>query len=513
MKAIAPLFFLVAVSAAAQVRESTTVEVVEVPVYVTAQGAPVTALTRDNFELYVDGKRQSIDYFDTIDYATISPNQSVDLRQRRLYMLVFDLLSSPNALHRAQRATVQFIDHSAANDTFGVATFGRDGMKVIVPFSRDKLAVRHAVRNFDFSRAGDPLHLTMSTAERGTEGGHPATFIGPRYETDAFDPMLDFRSLIADEIFYLGELAKRLAGMEGHKHIVLLSNGFDSSILTGITAPPRMGDIRLGPMRNMSDLNRSMASALSAPPNAPLMAELRAMSERFAGAGVFLDAIDIAGLRPFANAYDNESLYAMTRDTGGQVVDRRNDLSAAIEHLTSLQRVVYILGFHAHSSDNAPKKIRVKLIGVPRGSLASYRTSYTPLSEQLDTADPLRLADIINNDIPQNGVTTNLSVERADHGATVEVSIPGRELLAQAAGDVIGADVMLYVASGPSVVAFKIKKIDIDVPRAAASLASAPVRVRETFQLPPGKYAAKVLIRIHGTGTLGFGRTDFTVPE
>src|SRR5438105_10242078 len=98
MKQLACFFSLslVVAVAHAQVRETTTVEVVEVPVYVGANGEPVLSLTRENFELFINGKRQRIEYFDTIDYATLSPEQSRDVRQRRLYMLVFDLLSPPN---------------------------------------------------------------------------------------------------------------------------------------------------------------------------------------------------------------------------------------------------------------------------------------------------------------------------------------------------------------------------------------------------------------------------------
>ena len=48
--------------AQAQLRESTTVEVVEVPVNVEDHGTPVTSLTRQNFALFVNGKAQAIDY-------------------------------------------------------------------------------------------------------------------------------------------------------------------------------------------------------------------------------------------------------------------------------------------------------------------------------------------------------------------------------------------------------------------------------------------------------------------
>ncbi len=91
------------------------------------------------------------------------------------------------------------------------------------------------------------------------------------------------------------------------------------------------------------------------------------------------------------------------------------------------------------------------------------------------------------------------------------MTVPGPEILAHAIAGMVGAEAMLYVFNGPSVVTFKTKKVTIDVQRAEAGLLEAPLRVRETFDLPPGKYAAKVLVRIDGSGALGFARTDFTV--
>src|SRR5438105_1367445 len=78
-------------------RETTTVEVVQVPVYVTTAGASVRGLTRSDFELRVNGRAQNIEYFDIVDFATLSPEQANDPRNRRMYLLLFDLIhSSPN---------------------------------------------------------------------------------------------------------------------------------------------------------------------------------------------------------------------------------------------------------------------------------------------------------------------------------------------------------------------------------------------------------------------------------
>src|SRR6185369_277519 len=89
------ILFLAAVALAAPQREIINVEVVQVPVYVTAQGQAVRGLTQDNFQLFVNGKPQPIDYFDVVDFAALNSSpegQRPDPRQRRLYLLVFDLV-------------------------------------------------------------------------------------------------------------------------------------------------------------------------------------------------------------------------------------------------------------------------------------------------------------------------------------------------------------------------------------------------------------------------------------
>ena len=507
MRKLFVALFLIAGTAAAQMRESVTVQVVEVPVYVTAHGEPVTDLTRENFRLFVNGKPQAIDYFDRIDFASLPPERAKDPRQRRLYMLVFDLNVTPNDLHRAQKAAIKLVDDAQEDHTFAVASLGRGSHGVIVPFTRDRLVIRHAIRNLKVSLTGDPLRLGLTPGERGGELGRPERLNDPRFSGMPEDLDIDILALISEEIAELGELAIRLGGMEGYKHVVFLSRGFDPVALHGITGPPKPGDIRTGPMGPHARFADQYSTALSFSPNAALLTQLRYMSEQFAKSGVFLDAIDVAGLRPMQTLYDNESLTALVRDTGGTLIDRRNDLTGALQVLLDRQRVVYVLGFSPPPSRVETNVIKVKLTGAPRGAHVSHRPSYSITAEPPDTSDRLRLADIVMNDIAQNGVTT--AVHAA--GREVELEIPGREVLAHSVLGTIGAEAMFYVVSGPTVVASRTKKITVDVARAEAALTEQPLRVRETFDLPPGNYTAKVLVRIDGSGALGFARTDFTV--
>lgn len=502
MKRLLPLLFL-ALPALAQVRESVTVQVVEVPVYVTgAGGEPVTSLGRENFQLFVNGKPQAIDYFDRIDFAALPAERAHDPRQRRLYMLVFDLNVTPNDLHRARRAAMDLLDHAAADHTFAVATVGEGATGVIVPFTRDTTVLRHAIRNLRVSLAGDPLRLSLTDGERGGVLTLPDSL--EERLLLASEPDLEEEEEISNLLFELGELAKRLSGMEGYKHVVYLSRGFNIAALTGITGPGKHGGLR-----NAFGSNRRAGSTLTYSPNASLMRQLKATAQQFTDAGVFLDAIDTAGLRPMQELSDNESLTAMVRPTGGTLIEHRNDLTDAMQALIDRQRVVYILGFRPDSTtrNNDTNRINVRLVDAPRGVRTAFRPAFSTSVAPPDTADRLRMADIVMNDIPQNGVTAELRAE----GTLVELEIPGREVLAHAVGGAVGAEAMFYIVKDAQVVAFRTKKVTVDVARAESGLNEKPLRVVEPFDLPPGKYAAKVLVRIDGTGALGFARVDFTV--
>src|SRR5207237_1911584 len=122
----------------------------------------------------------------------------------------------------------------------------------------------------------------------------------------------------------------------------------------------------------------------------------------YGNAGVVLDAIDTAGLRPGGITEENEALVMMARDTGGQIIEHRNDLGEALQVLTDLSRVVYILGFHAHGSARKENSITVRLRNVDGHPDFRYRRTFSTLANASPRVDPVRLADILINDILQD---------------------------------------------------------------------------------------------------------------
>src|SRR5437588_9090685 len=117
-----------AVAVYAQVKETVTVSVVEVPVTVVDRaGEPVRGLTAANFKILDEGKERPVTAFDTIDFASaesLKATSPMNPAARRNFMLLFDTgYSSPKSIERAQTAARDFISKMVQKrDRVAVAT-------------------------------------------------------------------------------------------------------------------------------------------------------------------------------------------------------------------------------------------------------------------------------------------------------------------------------------------------------------------------------------------------------
>src|SRR5205807_2870821 len=128
--------------------------------------------------LFGNGKPQELDYFDVIDCAApaVSAPRQPDgappplraVRQRRLYVLLFDLVySTPKTIARAQVAADGYVEGAGDSDYFAVGTYtSNHGIQLMVPFTRDRIAARHAIQRLAAPSTSDPLRLAIEPAER-----------------------------------------------------------------------------------------------------------------------------------------------------------------------------------------------------------------------------------------------------------------------------------------------------------------------------------------------------------
>lgn len=501
---------------AQQVTETVNVEVIQVPVYVVgADGNPIRGLTKSAFHLYVDGYEKPIDYFDPVDLAApLKADEKRPERERRLYLLLFDLscaredcMGLPGRIARAQKAAAIAVDRShRESDLFAVATYTASrGVQFATPFLRDRLAVRRAIATLS-SGSSDPLGLTLTATQRANwmreeinDASQEAkemiavkddqaaqeiaqTMIGGAANQDNVHEPL--RRETENEFENFGAVAERLAKLEGQKHVLLFSQGFDSTLVHGGSDPvPAVG--------------------VAGGTDARGMAKLQRMFDAFQAAGVFLDTVDILGLRPdFDSGFANDSLQMLAHGTGGEFVRNRNNITSAITDLTARQQITYLLGFDRR--DLMRGKISINVDGVPRGTHVSYRQGFGPPAGGHDV-DPLQLADIVINDLPQTGVNMVVGI----HNGAVIVGISRKEIVPQLVAAEPWIETILYVfdQNGSAVVA-KQKRITFD---AKTRTESGPIVIGQHLQLPPGQYTAKAVTRIGGTNSVGYAKADFKV--
>ena len=500
---------LAAVTAAAQVHENVTVELIEVPVYVFGpDGKPVRGLTKDKFELRVNRRPQPIEYFDAMDFGAATPTstpspQPRTQRERRLYLLLFDqLYSIPTRLQRAQRAAEYVVNHSnQATDLFAVATYTPNhGLQFSTPFLSDRIAIRRAIGTLTASTASDPFHVALSAAEKMTydQKDDDLLLLPPGRQGDETQETIrggaanqealaqPAKQLIEDQLANYADLAQRLSRLEGQKHVLLFSEGFDSTKIHGGDHPVPTSYLSGGGLdaRSFRILDETF--------------------KKFRSAGVFLDAIDIAGLHhdPL-KPYDNDSLQFLAHGTGGEFVNNRNDFAQAVSELTQSEQVVYVLAFNRR--DALAGSIDVRVHGIPHGSRVSFRQGFGK-AERTKDVDPLQLADILLNDVPQSGFNLRLSASASD----LLIELRRDEIVPQLVDATPDVETILYVFDNNGTAVFGGEKTigftQLDRQR------KDPILLRRHVDLPPGHYVAKAIARIAGTTSLGFARTEFTVP-
>lgn len=462
----------------AQHYESITVEVVDVPVYVERNGAPVTGLRREHFELFVDGKRQPIEYFDVIDEA--DPSTVVPIRERRLFLLFFDLaFSHPAAIRRAQTAALELLGKAGEGDLYSVATFSaRRGLDYVLPFTDDRKGTRDAIIGLGFSPARDPLGLIVSPPPpfmTATELQLPAEIFFDPAAKDEATRTYEARH-VEQEIHELASVAERLALLKGTKHVIVLSPGFNAS--------------------TVHDMSRTRGGRAPTA-NPRLIQLLNQMHERYQSAGIFLHAVDTDGLRVERDGLANDALHLLAAGTGGRVVRHRNDLGAALAALIQEQSSGYLLGFRPTPSRRNYRKIAVKLKGVPDAAIR-YRRGFAPAPRVPDVTNGMYLADIILNDVPQSGVPARIDAM----GGSLIIRLPLQDIAAQLGG-AGKAEVLLYIVDNEGTVVDFYERT-IDVP------ANAPKHGMLSVQLalPQGQYVAKALLRVGES--LGYSKLAFS---
>jgi VWFA-related protein len=449
----------VAATAAAQFRENIEVQVIDVPVYVYRGATPVRNLTKDDFELYVNGKPRNIDYFDVQEFTPAPLSEHAmevhDARERRMFLVYFDFSSlRPGGFTRERDAVLSMIDHASPRDYFAITYWkSTKGTRFLSTFTNDRAATKAVLMKISAADAFDAFAATRMPQGRDASSVLPRLSIAPN------------RRLIEDQLDGLAEIADQMSALEGYRHVLLFSEGLNERSLID----PGVGGLYLDAV------------------------------EAFRSAGVIVDAIDPSVV--VSRTPSGAILESLALETGGQYIHWQNDLHVAVNQIAGVTGSVYRLGFKALDPKDGDNTIEVKLRNAPRGTQLSYRRGFSTTHDALTPGyDELRLADIVTNDIPQSGIPPAVVVNRRD----IAVTIPTQTLLASSPGLGVTADLLMYV--------FDSQGREVDTVRKQFVLThddAADVTFHEPLKVGAGKYVVKALLRARKS--IGFTKQTVTV--
>lgn len=516
-----------------QFGETASVVAVEVPVEVSVDGQPVRGLTVDNFEVYDGRQKQAVTGFEVVDLA--APAQQAPaavepgVAARRHFLLLFDLLNSePGSLTKARQAVSKMVANLPPADLVAVATYSRThAAHLLLGFTTDRRQVEAALDRLEspqlYDRNPDPLALIVQDMENeapitgaatgGLAGGDTkAAALENARDTARLSERISRQQQVGDVAALtssFAELARMLAAARGRKYVVYLSEGFDSSLLSG--KEKEDADTQqareFGETWNV-DSDQTFGSSR-------VQNDLERMTEEFRKADCVIEAVDIGRLRAGADqrsrASGTDSLVAMAKDTGGDMYQNFNDLGTAMGQMLNRTSVTYLLAFQPEGlkSDGKYRRITVKLKNGPKGAEVVYRPGYyapLPYAQQPLLERRLQAAEMIvgGRDAGVIQIGALAAAFRTSGGKAyvpVIVEVDGKSLLAGQTQDLLPAEVYAYALDDKGEVkGFFVQSLGFDLKKVRASLEQGGFKFYGHLDLAPGHYSIRVMVRNGHTG-------------
>ena len=546
-------------SAAAQTfAGATEVVVVEVPVQVVKDGEPVRGLTAADFEVFDGRKKVPVTGFEVLDLAASAPagaaaEAQIPASARRHFLLLFDLtFSEPSALSKARDAAKDVVKTLHPTDLMAVATYSSmQGPQLVLGFTPDRQQITTAIDTLGlpklFNRTPDPLRLVLTDAlvaqNQGPDRGGVAAEGRAAVDAEIMDTLKTIsivssraeksvqQQIVRGLTQHLSDLAHLMGEVDGRKYVVFLSEGFDSSLVTG-SGSSGAGQNDLQATIEQAGSTEQITAPSGGSGSDDQFGDTRTqnavekMLEEFRRADCQIQAVDIGGLRAPAelglqHTNGKDSLLNMAKSTGGEFYENFNDLSAAMGQMLRRTGVTYVLSFQPDDlkQDGSFHRLKVQLKNA-RGARVVHRPGYyapRPFKEQ----PPLqRVLETANEVMGEEGGAISAAVLAAPFAAggdrayvPVVLEINGASLLAGKQGASLPVEIYVYaIDQNGAVQDFLTQSFGVDLTKGEAALRQSGLKFFGHLDLPQGKYSLRTLVRNGATGASGLQVTDLAVP-
>ncbi|MGA3135331.1 MAG: VWA domain-containing protein [Terracidiphilus sp.] len=489
-------------------------------------GELVRGLRQSDFSIYENGKQQQIATFDfeNVDMATplneatvsgLAAGGSVsggkaavvarpeDLRNHRLIVMFFDLTSmQPEDLDRSVQAAQDFLRvKMQPADLVALVSLG-DTLKVDQDFTADKNLLINEVAVYN-----------------GTEGqgfAQGATANSNQVEdTTGYAPdESEYNDINTDrELFALRAVARSLEKITEKKSLLYFSGGISrdgienqaslrAAINSAVRANLAIYSVDVRGLQSISSLGDASTGSLR-------------------GTGAYSGAA--LGNNMQANLDSQEVMSTLSMETGGKAFLDSNDFAPAFAKVQADTSAYYAIGFRSTNParDGRYRKLTIK-INRP-GAKLEYRPGYYAPADFQHAAREDRereLEEQLASDLPATDMAVYLDamyfrLDESRFFVPVSLIVPGTQIPFVKGGDkdkatldIIGS--VIDEAKRPIGHARETVKLNLD-----PSLQARQKNIQYTtsFNLPPGKYRLKFVVRENQTGRTGSFEADITLPD
>ena len=492
-------------------------------------GNPVRGLTKDDFTIIEDDKHQTIDTFDfeEIDRADNPPPPSemptilggvgkaiatpllsrpkVKLHDRRLVVLMFDLSSM--ALEDTQRAFDAAKDYVTTKvgtaDTVAIVTYSTS-LTVAQDFTSDRGLLLNTIDRLNGIEGLGFEEMVAADAD-ATANDTEGAFIADDTEFNMFNTDRRLQALRS--------MIDALAGVQQKKSLVYFSSGMSQSGMDNRVA-----------MRAVVD--RAVRTNLSI-----YAADVRGLQAVVPGGGA--SQASTRGVSAFngsamSNAMSSmsssqDALTALAEDTGGRAFFDSNAFGGVFDKVVADTSAYYVLGYSSTNParDGRFRRIRIQL--KKADAKLEYRVGYYAQRDfQHSTKDDREqllmeqlASDLSVTDLPVYASSAYFRGKNNRYFVPVWMVVPGSRVPFKPSGDKTKAtiDVLGVLVDQRQ---FPVARIRDTINLALASTEQVQrkaVQYATSFELPPGTYRLKVVMRENEGGTMGSFETSLVVPD
>jgi VWFA-related protein len=531
------------------------VELVTVDVVVTdKKGNPITDLTRDDVVVTEDGAPQTLTSFEAVQLPAtasekppprprVSSNDSPANRTGRTFVVVFDDINmTPFQAHRAKAAVAEFLKTGVreGDRVSLVATGGGAWWSTRMEAGREELIT--LLKRLDGRHIPDMSPERMTPYEAMRIHIYRDTLVQDRvrrrFETygvspgamgrnDRFasqdDPLVLSR---ASEVYFqttarnritldvLERILNALTSSKGRKSLLLVSEGF-------------IYDPNLDEFKRVVQASRRSNVAIYFIDTRGLGGLSVYATAQF---GPALDAQDV-GPTFSENMEAAEGSESIAADSGGFSVKNTNDLNRGFQRIANESQVYYLVGYMPSNTarDGKFRKIQVKVPGrkglqvrARRGYYAPLEGGKTALDKKPGAGDPAMQA-ALDSPYEDDGIPLRMTsyvfeetiLGKASVLVATDVDVRGFQFEEQDGRLLDTLEFLLIVAHRESGEFFRYdQKVEMKLlPETRERLARTWFPIVRDFQLVPGGYQAKIVVRDKATSRIGTVIHEFDVPD